>query len=134
MQVMHEQRESGIYDRIATEVNRQRVLGVLPADLRFIDAYKTVGDEMQKAGAFNDLAKPSTQEAPSSSGSSAAAVTAATKTPVATRVVTPKPAVTNSDQASAAAATRSTPREVKTLVNPLAMSDDEFLKQFENRL
>lgn len=131
MQVIHEQRESGIYDRIANELNRQRTLGIIPANLPFIDAYKVVGDGMQKAGAFDDLVAART---PTSSGSSAAPVTPAAKEPVATRVVTPKPAVSNSDQASAAAATRSTPREVKQLVNPLAMSDDEFLKKFENRV
>jgi hypothetical protein len=135
MSAIHSQRENGIYDRISTEVNRQRILGKVPADLPFIQAYKVVGDAMQAAGAFNDLVKASPKETPASSGSSEAALAAAaTKTPVATRVVTPKSAVTNSDQASAAAATRSTPREVKALVNPLAMSDDEFLKQFENRL
>jgi hypothetical protein len=131
MQVIHEQRESGIYDRISTELNRQRTLGIIPANLPFIDAYKVVGDGMQKAGAFDDLVA---KQSPASSGSGAAPVTPAAKEPVATRVVTPKPAVSNSDQASAAAATRSTPREVKQLINPLAMSDEEFLKKFENRV
>jgi hypothetical protein len=132
MQTIHEQRENGIYDRIATEVNRQRTLGIIPAGLPFIDAYQAVGNELQKAGAFVDLVAK--QPPPVVSGSSDTPVTPVTREPVATRIVAPKPAVSNSDQASAAAATRSTPREVKQLVNPLAMSDEEFLKKFENRL
>jgi hypothetical protein len=133
MQVMHEQREMGIYARIEAEVNRQRTLGAIPADLPFIQAYQVVGDALQKAGAFNDLAKPNVTESPASSGSSEVEKPAV-KEPVATRVVTPKASVTNNDQASAAAATRSTPGEVKKLVNPLAMSDEEFLKTFHNRV
>jgi hypothetical protein len=132
LQAMHQQRENGIYDRISTEVNRLKTLGVIPADLPFIQAYKAVGDELQKVGAFNDLVTPAAKT-PSFSGSGDAGTPAA-KEPVATRVVAPKPAVTNGDQASAAAATRSTPREVKKFVNPLAMSDDEFLQQMKNRV
>jgi hypothetical protein len=104
---------------------------MLSAETPFIQAYKEVGDRLQAAGAFNDLVKPVAPNVPST-GSAVAAT--AVKEPVATRVVTPKPAVSNGDQASAAAATRSTPREVKKLINPLAMSDEEFLKQMENRV
>ncbi|MDR5839320.1 hypothetical protein [Caballeronia sp. LZ034LL] len=129
MQSIHTQRGNGIYDRIVTEVTRQQTLGHLPADLKFIDAYRVVGERMQAAGAFADLVTPTSSKDPSP-GSAAVTTPSAPveKAPVATRVVTPKPAVSNSDQASAAAATRSTPRENKQVVNPLAMSDEDFLK------
>jgi hypothetical protein len=130
---IHNQRENGIYARIEAEVSRLRTLGQIRADLPFIKAYQAVGEAMQAKGAFNDLVAP-----PSGSTATAASATAeaaaAVKEPVATRVAAPKTTVANGDQASAAAATRSTPREVKKLVNPLAMSDDEFLKTFENRV
>lgn len=127
LSVIHQQRENGIYDRISTEVNRLRTLGQVPADTPFIQAYKVVGDAMQAAGKFNDIVAPS--------GSGAAAEsTVAVQEPVATRVAAPKPAVTNGDQASAAAATRSTPVKTGKVVNPLAMSDDDFLKHMADRV
>lgn len=127
LNVIHQHRENGIYDRISGEVSRLQALGQIPVGTSFIQAYKAVGDAMQAQGRFNDIAST-----PSASTGSAAAATAAA--PVATRVAAPKPAVTNGDQASAAAASRSTPGKVEKLVNPLAMSDDEFLKQMANRV
>lgn len=131
MKVMHDQRENGIYDRIESEVNRLRTLGQIPAGTSFLQAYKAVGDVMAQNGAFKDLA-PAPVGSSDAAGKLAAATTAAE--PVATRVAAPKPAVANGDQASAAAATRSTPRKAEKVVNPLAMSDDDFLKQMANRV
>jgi hypothetical protein len=112
MSIMHEAKQSGVYDVIATEVERRRILGQLPVGMSFVQAYKTVGDQMVAE-------KPApVQTAP---------------VPVATRVAAPKPDANNA-KAQAAAATRTTQRQAKVLVNPLAMSDDEFLKQFQNRL
>lgn len=125
---IHQQRENGIYDRISTEVNRLQALGQIPAGTPFLTAYKAVGDNMQAQGRFNDLV-PAVPGTPSGS---AAANTAAA--PVATSVAAPKPAVTNGTQASAAAASRSTPGKAEKFVNPLALSDDEFLKQMNNRV
>ena len=122
MQVMHEQRANGIYDRIAAEVERQRVLGVIPPTTPFIHAYKAVGDQLVAANGFADLIK-----APP-------VTTQANPVVVATRVVPPKKVVTNGDQANAAASTRATPQQAAKFVNPLAMSDDEFLKQMQDRL
>lgn len=124
MQAIHEHRESGIYDRISGEVNRLRTLGQIPAETPFIHAYKAVGDKMQAEGQLADLASP---------GSTTAATPAA-KDPIATRVAAPKTAVTNGDAASAAAATRSTPVKAGKAVNYLSMSDDDFLKQMNNRV
>lgn len=118
MSVIHSQRDNGIYDRIATEIDRRKVLGIIPASVPFINAYKVVGDELNSQGKFNDLVKPIPNR----------------NTPIATRVAAPKPTVTNNNQANAASTTRSVKTPAKPLVNPLAMSDEDFLKQFSNRV
>lgn len=125
LSLINEQRENGIYDRIAGEVNRLRTLGQIPAESPFLAAYEAVGKQMQAQGAFNDL---------NLSGSKKEDVPLAKTDPIATRVAAPKPAVTNSDAASAAASSRSTPVKAGKIVNPLAMSDDDFLKQMNNRV
>lgn len=114
--MIHQQREGGIYDRIATEVERQRVLGTIAPNTPFLQAYKAVGDKMVEANAFADL------------------VPKANPAPVITRAAVPKPQVVNGAKANAAASTRSTPRKAEAFVNPLSMSDDEFLKHMNNRV
>ena len=120
MKVMHEQIESGIYGVIDAEINRKRTLGQIPMNVPFLDAYKMVGDELAAKNAFDHLANPGSNPGP--------------KTPVAKTVATPKPVVKNGAQATAAAATRTSAKPVNKIVNPLALSDDEFLKQMEQRL
>lgn len=111
--VMHEQRQLGVYDLIANEVDRRKMLGQIPAHTSFLEAYKLVGDQMVAE-------KPATtQTAP---------------VPVARRAAAPTAAVTHTDKANAAAAPRTTAKAAKTVVNPLSMSDEEFMKQFANRL
>lgn len=132
MAVIHAQREVGIYDRIVAEMDRQTTLGMLSPGTTFLQGYKIVGDELTAANAFQDLKdKYETKVDP-------APVTKVTEEPkvVATRVGTPKSPVANEDAAKAAAASRSTPAAAKEFVNPLAMSDAEFLKlnQFDGRL
>jgi hypothetical protein len=115
MATIHTQRENGIYGAIATEIERRRMLGIIPAEVPFLHAYKAVGDELNASGAFTKLGKPQKQ-------------------PVATRTAAPKPTATNSDKANAAAPSRSTPKAAKPFVNPLSMSDDQFMKEFKDRL
>lgn len=122
MQVIHEQKSNGIYDRIATEIERQRTLGMIPPQVPFLQAYKKIGDDLAQAGAFNDLV----QQTP------APVQQTQTPAPVAKRVASPKSPVANGDKASAASPTRSTPRKAATIVNPLSLPDDEFEKQFAN--
>jgi hypothetical protein len=128
MSVIHSQRENGIYERIANEVERRKALGAIPAQTSFITAYKAVGDEMNQAGAFADLVQNNPQKQVQQQDP------VPEKTPVATRVQQPKPQVKNGDKASAASATRSTTQKAEKIVNPLAMSDDEFLKKMADRL
>lgn len=129
--VIHSQRENGIYDRISTEVNRLRTIGTIPANVAFIEAYRAVGDNMAKVGAFNDLAPQQMQQG--APGHTATGPTAA-RVPVATRVATPPAPVANSTAALAASPSRSTPQRKEAIVNPLSMADDDFLAKMKNRL
>ena len=122
---IHQQRVSGVYDRVVTEIERQRTIGAVPANVSLLNAYRVIGEHMTQAGAFQDLV-----------AAQQAAQRPAVQHPVATRVAsTTKPAVANSGKVTAAAPTRTaTPRRAEAFINPLAMSDDEFMKQFANRV
>lgn len=126
--VIHQQRVSGVYDRVTAEIERQRTIGAIPPHVSFLNAYRVIGEHMTKAGAFNDLqgmAQAQTQ----------APAQEVIQRPVATRVASPRPAVSNSAKVGAAAPTRTaTPKRTEAFINPLAMSDDEFMKQFANRV
>jgi hypothetical protein len=112
-----EQKANGIYDRIVTEVERMRMLGQIPPGTAFLAAYNHVGNHLAANGGFNDLVKqtPAVEVKP-------------VVQPVATRVAAPKTEVTNSQQAAAASPSRVTPRKAEALVNPLSMSDEDFMK------
>ena len=122
---IHQQRISGVYDRVVAEIERQRTIGAIPANVSLLNAYRVIGERMTQAGAFQDLV-----------AAQQAAQRPAVQHPVATRVAsTAKPVVTNSGKVSSAAPTRTaTPRRAEAFINPLAMSDDEFMKQFANRV
>ena len=128
LSVIHQQRVSGVYDRVTAEIERQRTIGAIPPHVSFLNAYRVIGEHMTKAGAFNDLqgmAQAQTQ----------APTQEVIQRPVATRVASPRPAVSNSAKVGAAAPTRTaTPKRTEAFINPLAMSDDEFMKQFANRV
>ena len=129
MATIQQQRENGIYDTISAEINRQAMLGKIPAGTPFIQAYLNVGNEMNARGAFTNVNTPNkgVQNAPMQT-------TVPVTAPVATRVVVPKPQVTNSAAANAAASTRQTQKRVLPVVNLQSMSDDDFLKNWQNRL
>ncbi len=116
--LIQQQRENGIYDRIASEVQRQKTLGTMAAEVPFLQAYKTVGDQMMKAQGMivPAVATPATPAA------------AVPLVPVATRVDAPRSPVANSAAAAAASPTRATPAAAKAAFNPLTMSDEDFMK------
>lgn len=121
MNLINQQRELGIYDRILTEVERRKALGQVPINQPLLQIYQQVGQEMVAGNAFADIVQPAQQSRESVA-------------PVASRVVTPKPVVKNGDKATAAAPSKAAAKPAKVLVNPLSMSDDDFLKQFQGRL
>lgn len=112
MSVIHQQRETGIYDQITTEMNRRIALGLMPASTPFLSGYKTVGDELAAAA----LGTTATEAKPE-------------PTVVVTRAATPKPKIENGDKAAAASPTRAAPKQAEEKKNFLSMSDEEFNKQ-----
>ena len=112
MNTISAQRENGVYARITAEIDRRRTLGVIQVGVPFLEAYRVVGDELHKAGAFNDLFKPK----------------ATAVAPVATRAAMPKP--TGLDpKAEAAAVHRGSPSKTTSPLEAMQKaSDDEFLK------
>lgn len=114
-QIIHTQRQNGIYDRIVSEIEHQRTLGHLPAGIPFLSAYNQVGNMLASNNGFADLVK---QPEPKPQ----------VIAPVVTRVVQPKPTVANTQQASAASTTRASNAKAASIVNPLEMSDEDFAK------
>lgn len=118
LQTIQEQRVNGIYGRIDAEVQRQRLLGNIPATTPYLAAYKQVGDYLAQSGGFADLVQPVQQ---------------ATKpAPIATTVKKVEPAVQHNAEVAAAAVSRTTPVAAKTAPNFLAMSDEDFMKHHTN--
>ncbi len=104
---IHDQIQSGVYDRIKDEIERAKVIGSIPSDMPFLEAYQTVGNAM--------LAQQ--QRQPIATGASPAAYNTQTDSRV-----------------RSASIPRQSPRTQHKLVNPLELSDEDFLKQFEGRL
>ncbi|AEJ81605.1 tail length tape measure protein [Erwinia phage vB_EamP-S6] len=106
LQHLVNQKQSGVFDAIVNEVERQKMLGNL-ANVPFIQAYNIVGQELHKAGRLPNQAPATT---------------------VLETKAAPVKTVANSDKARAASPTKSAPQKVKQELNHLAMSDDDFLK------
>jgi hypothetical protein len=123
MQVIHSQRDNGIYDVITSEMERRRTLGQIATNTPFITAYKAIGDELNAAGVFSRMGQQTQAPAPKP-----------VQAPVATRVQQPKPNVVNTDRVTAASPTRMAPQKAAKSLNPLSMSDEDFLKQMSQRL
>lgn len=103
-------KQSGIYDKISSEVERRKILDPSVANLPFINAYLTVGNDMHEKG----LLAPQ-QETP-------------TPTPVVVKpAVASQPVVLN-PAAAKAASVRTTPTPASATPNFLTMPDEEFLK------
>lgn len=136
MGVVHEQKINGVYDRICAEIERQRVLGQIPANIPFIQAYKAVGDYLGNQGAFNDIYGTNQPVGtPSQSSSTVVQQRPPGKTPVATRVAAPKQEVTNSRQVASVAGTRNTSSQSTEKMSNLALlNDDEFMRTFAGRV
>lgn len=118
MTTIHTHRQLGWYDAIANEVERQRILGNIASNVSFLQAYTDVGNRLSQSGVLRDPAQQSVQQQQG-----------------IRRVASPKPSVSNSDKAKAASTSRATGKKAAPpKMNPLAMSDEDFLKQMENRV
>lgn len=114
LKVINSHVQSGIYDLISQELERERMFGRLNG-LSDIDAYRQVGDAIQARGGFDHLGRQGQQAAPQ---------------PV---VVQPKPKVAQDDKIKEKkrAASPSKPvaaSQTPTDFNPLSLSDEEFSK------
>jgi hypothetical protein len=92
---------------IVNEIDRQRTLGNIPPNAPFLEAYKRVGDYL--------VGQQQTQNT--------------RRQAVATRVGNmPRSNVVNSARVKAAAPTRTNTRRSERFINPLELSDEDFLK------
>ena len=107
MTVIHQQRRNGVYDQIVTEIERRKAFGQIPANVSFIDAYTHVGNELHSGNQQQQ------------------------RRPVARKAAVTNTGVMNNRAARAA----STPRVNKgtaSKTNYVNLSDEDFMKQFEN--
>jgi hypothetical protein len=113
---------NGVYEVISTEVEKKRMFGQLTG-MSDIEAYKSVGDELQESGGFNHLFQPE-------QGS--------TKTPAPDEITPAQKAQaeTRKNKRRAASPTKAAPSKkgAQDDFNPLSMSDDEYMKQFDPNL
>jgi hypothetical protein len=133
LSIIHEQRENGVYARISAEVDRQKTLGIIQAEVPFLHAYKQVGDALAAAAAAEAATAPKLKATPGGVGQGGKPTGPVV---AAARPALPKPVAANNDKARAASGSRTMPNGTGsgTGVNPLAMSDDDFIKQFAGRL
>jgi hypothetical protein len=122
LRVINDHVARGIYDLISTEVEQERMFGRVDGSLSDIDAYRTVGDAMEARGAFSHL----------NPNQGAGDVQPVPKQPVK------KEADDQARRAMRKAAGPTKPAASKadadTDYNPLALSDEAFMKQVDSRL
>lgn len=112
LKVINEHVENGIYAQIASQVEKDRMLGRL-GGLSDLEAYRQVGDRMYEEGKFGPT--PSTAE-------------------VKQPVVKPKADPKLSERKRAAAPPKAVPaKKAEVNLNPLSMSDAEFDKAFSTK-
>ena len=128
LKLMDQHRQTGIYEKIATEIDRQRTLGDLSDNTTFLEAYKTVGDKLHAAGRLFPDQK---QVAPAGSPN-APAPQGQTRQPVGKSNPKRKQA-SNGDRAKAASPTRTAPKGPAREFDPFAMTDDELMKVTSNQ-
>lgn len=125
--VINSHMESGIFDIISTEIERQRMFGQLQGEPD-LEAYRKVGDMLNEQGAFDHLAAPvqaqqsTTGTQPVQSGSLGVR-----------RSTTPSQADTElRNKRKAVAPSKQTIGSTQAdLPDPSSMSDEEFIKFFE---
>lgn len=118
IEVINSHMQSGVYDLISTEVERERMLGRLNG-MSDIDAYRHVGEAMHTRGAFNTPAKSAAK-------------------PAERQPITPKPkaddAAVRAKKLAASTPKAAAPVKNDPDFNPLALSDEDFAKIGNPRL
>lgn len=112
-QIIHEQRESGVFDKIMHEVDRQTALGYLSPNQSIMEKYNIVGNQLFLDGQPNDNN---------------------TRKPIDTRTATRSSANRSSDRAKAASSPRASKRTSMVLEDYSKLSDSDFLKAMADKL
>lgn len=107
--IINQQRANGIYDKISSEIERQKTIGAIAYNVPFLEAYKVIGQKLHESGLL-------------------------TNTPIARTANTNTTKVINNEKAKAASTPRSTPNKVNANIDPLSLSDEEFLKFMAGRV
>lgn len=110
-QIIHEQRVSGVYDLIMSEIERQTMLGLLPPNGSIMEKYNIVGDQLAKGGKPEDT----------------------TRKPIDTRVARSS-AQRQNKKAQAASSPRGGKRTSFVLDDLLKLDDDDFVKAMDKML
>ena len=103
--------DSGIYEQVMAEVEREKMFNRIPAGVSDLDAYNYIGNQMKTAGMFNQTQVPSTKAKPVN-------VTQDTK---------------RKTRRKAAASTRSKPTSNQVPKDILNMSDADFEKNLMSK-
>ena len=110
LHAIHDQINSGVYKIVTDEMDRLSTLGQLPANTPFLEAYIAVGNKLLQE-------KQAMQQ------------------PLAERPAMTRNGMSNDSRVRQAGLVRTNPATAKSSgINPLSMSDDDFLKQFEGRV
>ena len=110
-----------LYTIIKEEIDHEKALGRLPQNMPFLEAYRTVGDNLLRQS--GQAAQPSNQVNSYS-----------TAPEVHQRLGSPKRTNFNNRIRSAGVSPKTKSSRSTTQMNPFDMPDDEFLRQFEGRL
>ena len=115
LQVINSHMESGIYDKISTQVAHEKMLGRL-VGMSDIEAYQTVGDAINAQGGFKEFVKQTPETAPRQQPKSDG-----------------QGKVRNAKR-KAAKSTKAKPSKSESSTVYLDMSDEDFIKEFGNSL
>ena len=109
---LHEQRMNGVYDFVMKEMQHQKMLGALPDNIPFLQAYTTVADYCLQRLRTQQQQQQAVANLP--------------------RGTLNQEVNTNSAQAKSAAPSGRSRKAASTFVDPFTLSDEEFEKQFAN--
>ena len=121
LRVIHDHMASGVYDLVSTEVEKERMFGRLTG-VNDIEAYRAVGDSMNERGVFDHIFPQEGGKRPPSKASS--------------QSIKPKAEdQARKEKRRAASPTKRTAKSKSKSddFSPLAMSDEEYSKQFDPR-
>lgn len=113
LEILFQQKQQGVYDRVVAEVERQKLIGNISPNTPFVEAYYNVGMMLRQQG-YNQHSRNGFN----------------TPQPLTRRPAITTSNLNNSQRAKAAGITRTSSQARQPIKNPLSMSDEEFLKQF----